>query len=237
MNRIVAIGLAAAAVVIVALIGIQLMGGTAAEEQSEGPLTPGTRYSASVYSNSVGTVAYTLVVPTTGWQVDEFGNLTGHADSSDHVDLWFFLTSAMYNGPTVIPAAFDDPCAHDSFQTYEASLAGQAEAFAAIPGTELVAAPSEVTVDSHAGLVTSIAIPSDPGCENGDFWLLFNADCGEPTIDCSNFPNWLGEVVREWMVDVEGETFNVRAQVRFPDEVSLGLDAELQQIVDSIQFE
>lgn len=237
MRKLIGIGLAAAAVVLAAFIGLQLMGGAAAEELSEGPLTPGTRYSASVYSNSFGTLAYTFDVPTTGWEVNEFGSLTGHADSSNHAELWFFLTSAMYNGPTVIPVAFDDPCAHDSFTAYDESLSGQAEAFAAIPGTALVDGPSEVTVDSHSGLVTAIAIPSDPGCENGDFWLLFNADCGEPTIDCSNYPNWLGEVIREWMIDVEGETFNVRAQVRFPDEATPALDAEIQQIVDSIEFE
>lgn len=231
MNRVVGLGLAAAAVVIAAYIGIQLIGGNA-EELSEGRLTPGTRYSVSV-----GGVSFTFAVPSTGWQSDGDSFLTGHAESSDHAALWFFTTLAMYNGPIVIPAAFDDPCAHDSFQTYDASLAGQAEALSAIPGTEPVEGPSEVTVDSHPGLVTAIAIPSDPGCKNSDFWLLFNADCGAPDLACSNYPNWLGEVIREWMIGVEGETFNVRATVRFPDEASPELDAEIQQIVDSIRFE
>jgi hypothetical protein len=237
MKRIIGIGLAAAAVIPVALIGHQLVGGSAVEELPEGQLNPGTRYATSVYSNSYGNLRYSFAVPTQGWQVDEFGNLTGHTDSPDRADLWFFLTSAMYNGPTVIPAAFDDPCAHDSFQAYDESLAGQAEALAAIPGTELVANPSEVTVDSHTGLVTAIAIPSDPGCGNGEYWLLFNADCGEPTLDCTNYPNWLGEVIQDWMIDVEDEIFNVRAQVRFPDEASPDLESEIRQIVDSIQFE
>jgi hypothetical protein len=77
---------------------------------------------------------------------------------------------------------------------------------------------------------------ADLGCANSDYWLLFNASCGTPKIDCSNYPNWPGESLREWLIDVNDEIFNVRAQVRDP-EAGADVEAEIQHIVDSIQFE
>jgi hypothetical protein len=136
----------------------------------------------------------------------------------------------------ITPAVFDDPCAHDTLQAFDASLAGQAEALVSIPGTERVSGPTDVTIDSRPGQSVAIAFPADLGCANSDFWLLFNASCGTPKIDCSNYPNWPGESLREWLIDVNDEIFNVRVQLRDP-EAGPELEAEIQDIVDSIQFE
>ncbi len=255
MNRSVAVGLGAAAVIVALFIGAQFVGqpnivGPPAETPSPstspaptpsadgdtpaGVLTPGTRYAMSR-----GAISFTLAVPTSGWEYDGTTSIIGHAGSPEEVDLWLFDTGSMYGNPELpmTPAVFDDPCAHGSFQTFDPSLAGQAEALASIPGTELVSGPSEVTVDSLPGQHVTVAIPEDVGCPNSEFWLLFNAECGAPTIGCSNYPNWLGETIHEWFIDVNGEIFNIRAQVRYPGEASPDLEAEIQQIVDSIQFE
>jgi hypothetical protein len=136
----------------------------------------------------------------------------------------------------ITPAVFDDPCAHDAFQTFDPSLAGQAEALGSIPGTELISGPADVAIDSRPGQHVAIALPADLGCANSGFWLLFNASCGTPTIDCSNYPNWPGESLLEWLIDVNDEIFNIRAQVRDP-EVGSEVESEIQHIVDSIQFE
>jgi hypothetical protein len=181
-------------------------------------------------------VTFSFVVRAPGWSFD--GNeVIGHQDSARDTRLWFFLTSSMYSDAMPItPAVFDDPCAHDAFQTFDPSLGGQAEALASIPGTELVSGPAEVTIDSRPGQEVAIAFPVDLGCANSDFWLLFNASCGAPRLDCSNYPTWPGEALREWLVDVNDEIFNIRAQVRDPA-AGAELEGEIQDIVDSIQFE
>jgi hypothetical protein len=255
MNKFVAVGLGAAAVIVALFIGAQLVGqpnvvGPPAEtplpsssspptpaadgDAPAGELTPGTRYAMSR-----GGVSFTLAVPTSGWEYDGTISLIGHAGSPEEADVWLFATGSMYGHPErpMTPAVFDDPCAHDSLQTFDPSLAGQAEALASIPGTELISGPSEVTVDSRQGQQVTVAVPDDVGCPNTEFWLVFNAECGAPTIDCSNYPNWLGETIHEWLIDDDGVIFNIRAQVRHPGEASPDLEAEIQQIVDSIQFE
>jgi hypothetical protein len=182
-----------------------------------GDLEPGTRYGASRASDT-GAVAFSFVVPEAGWSYDGF-ELIGHPDSAQEASVWFYLTSSMYSDAMPItPAVLDDPCVHRGLRTFDASLAGQAEALASIPRTELVSGPTEVTIDSRPGQV------------------VFNASCGAPTIDCSNFPSWPGESLREWLIDVNNEIFNIRVQVR---ERSVGseVETEIQDIVDSIQFE
>lgn len=184
-------------------------------------------------------MAFTFAVPS-GWQFDGSFAFSGHPGSPEDTDIWIYTTDSFYGGADhlpMTPAVFDDPCVHDDFESFEASLAGQAEAFASIPRTELVSGPAEVTVGGRAGRVATIGIPADLGCPKGEFWLLFNMECGAPTLDCTTFPNWPGEAIREWFVDVDGEIFNIRAQIRYPEEASPDLDVEIQQIVDSIQFE
>jgi hypothetical protein len=228
--------LAAVTVLVVAAIGcVPTSPAADAVVLEAGDLEAGTRYRVSLTSDT-GRVAFSFAVPGSGWSFDGF-EVIGHPESPQDSRVWFFLTSSMYSDAMPItPAVFDDPCAHDAFQTFDASLAGQAEALVSIPGTELISGPTEVTVDSRPGQVVAIEFPADLGCENSDFWLVFNASCGPPTIDCSNYPTWPGESLREWLIDVNDEIFNIRAQVRDP-EASVELDAELQQIVDSIQFE
>ena len=58
-----------------------------------------------------------------------------------------------------------------------------------------------------------------------------------PILGCTTYPTWLGETLRIWIVDVgEGERVTIRFEVRYPD-ASPDLEQEIQEIVDSIQFE
>jgi len=256
MSRIIRIVLAATAVVVVAFLGYQLFvapdaggptpGGSSATtptpsraagvDLSAGALDPGTRYHASRRSDT-GSVDFSFVIPTSGWSYDGSFELIGHPDSPQDTTVWFYLTSSMYSDAMPItPAVFDDPCAHDAFQTFDASLAGQAEALVSIPGTEVLSGPGEVTIDARLGQYAAIAFPAELGCANSDFWLLFNASCGTPKIDCSNYPTWPGESLREWLIDVNEEIFNIRVQVRDPA-AGAELETEIQLLVDSIEFE
>lgn len=250
MNSYAKLALVAAAAVIVAVVGINLLprgGGTGgdatptpsasptaqatpsptpADNPAMGTLEPGTRYHAIR-----GSVAFTFAVPTTGWSSDGQFWFTGHAESGSREETILFFAA-----PGGTPAVFDDPCAHQTLQEFDASLAGNAEAFASIPGTELVSGPSDVTVDGRPGKVAEIVVPDDVGCVNSEFWLTYDADCPEITVECTIYPSWLGETRRAWHVDVDGTIFQITAEIRHPD-ASATLDAEIQQIVDSIRFE
>jgi len=245
MSRNLRIVFAATAVAIVAFVGYELIvspstdgptaSGSPGADLAAGALDPGTRYRASRHSDT-GSVTFSFAVPTSGWSYDGF-EVIRNPDSPQDTRVWFFLTSSMYSDAMPItPAVFDEPCAHDAFQTFDEGLAGHAEALASIPGTELISGPAEVTIDSRRGQYLAIEFPADLGCANSDFWLLFNASCGTPKIDCSNYPTWAGESLREWLVDVNDEIFNIRAQVRSP-EAGAELDSEIQRLVESIQFE
>jgi hypothetical protein len=234
--RTISLALAAVAVLILIVIGcVPNPSDADVGDLQAGDLESGTRYRVSLASDT-GSVAFSFVAPGSGWSYDGF-ELIGHPDSPQHATVWFYLTSSMYSDAMPItPAVFDDPCTHDAFQAFAPSLAGQAEALVSIPGTEVVSGPEEITIDSRPGQYVAIAFPADLGCANSDFWLLFNASCGAPTIDCSNYPSWPGESLREWLIDVKEEIFNIRAQVRDP-EPGPELETEIQRIVESIQFE
>jgi len=258
MSNTVRIALAAAAGVAVVLVGYQLLvapnvGGPApsdapspsilAQEPTAAPapsdangdvqppagmLDPGTRYRLSR-----GDVALTFAVPTSGWSSDGEFWFRGHSGSPEHTFLWFY-TSALMGGTT--PAVFPNPCSHLGAIEFEDSLAGEAEAWASLPGTELVIAPSDVTVDGRAAKSVVIVVPEDVGCANSSFWLLYDPGCGA-RIECTTYATWLGETIRIWIVDLgDGSRFTIRAEVRYPD-ASPDLEQEIQQIVDSIQFE
>ena len=245
MNNTVRIALAAVAVVVVALLGYQLFaspnaGGPGPLETptpspeptpSTSPLTPGSLEPRTTYriANAGGGIALTIAVPVSGWAANEFFQLIGHPGSEDEAEIWL-------SGGEFTPGVFADPCAHEDLQEYAATVVGYTEGFASIPGTELLNDPVDVTVDARVARTAAIAIPEDVGCENGQFWLLFDATCPSVVMNCTTFPTWLGETITSWFVDVDGSVFEIRAEVRHPDRSAV-LEEEIQQIVDSIQFE
>ena len=265
MNTYLKVGLVAAAVVLAVVVGLQFIGPTqvvgpgptespstaptATPAPSEGmgngfppagPLEVGTRYTVSAgATDPAGAVSYSFAVPTSSWLSDrQLVGLSAGGHSADaEASVWFFDNYAFWEGDgqlPMIPAVLDDPCVHDSLQSqsFEASLDGQAQAIASIPGTELVSGPSDVTVDSRPGQEVTITIPYDAGCVRQEFWLLFNQSEAPGVF----YPNWLGETLHVWLIDVDGEIFNIWTQVR-PGAASADREAEIQQIVDSVQFE
>ena len=253
MSNTVRIALAAAAVVAVVLVGYQLLVapnvGSPAPSDATSPsilareptappapsdatgdvqppagiLDPGTRYRLSR-----GDVALTFAVPTSGWASDGFFWIRGHSGSPEHATLWFMASQGT-------PGIFIDPCTHEGLQQFEESSAGEAEAIAALPGTELVSGPSDVTVDGRAGTYVEITIPEDLGCSKASFWLSHDPVCGV-RLECTTYPTWPGETMRTWIVEVDGARFVFRAESRYAN-ASPDLEREIQQIVDSIQFE
>jgi len=259
MNNTIRLIAAAAAVVVVALIGYQLLvapnvgGPPPAPSPSEspsiaptvtpapsegsgnvfppaGPLEAGTRYAVTLFELPADTpVSFSFVVPTSGWSGNGEGFFAGHPGSAQSIEL------AFSNLDNRIPGVFPDPCVHENLQVYEASVSGWADALTSIPGTELVSGRGGVTIAGRPGQAWVIAIPDDVGCPRDEFWLSFAADCAL-TEPCYQYPTRLGENIHEWVVDTDGTLFSIQAQVHRPD-LYPEAAAELQQILDSIQFE
>ena len=98
-----------------------------------------------------------------------------------------------------------------------------------MPGTKLVSGPSAVTVGGHPAQHVVINI----GCEPDHFYLWYDSD--DPTGENGRYATERHGTIYTWIIDVngtivwiDGETFARSGP---------GAAREVQQIVDSIQFE
>jgi hypothetical protein len=195
-----------------------------------GPLVPGQRYTVVAGDPEFapqGDITLTFAMPEAGWTSDGSLWLKGHMASPEE-------TLLSFNTGSGIPAVFTDACAHSGPRQFENSIAGQAEAWASEPGADLVSEPSDVTVDGRAATYVAISIPEDVGCSNTEYRMAYDPRCSFP--GCW-YPTWLGSTMRFWTVDVgNGMRLGILAESRYSD-ARPDLEQEIQQIVDSIQFE
>lgn len=110
------------------------------------------------------------------------------------------------------------------------SLEGLAAAVASVPGTDLVAGPVEVTVGGVRALHVVFTVRDDVGCDPGFFHIYPNTIGGALWAETQP-----GDTVRVWIVDTPQRWLFVEAKTK-PD-ASPTLEAEIQAIIDSIAFE
>jgi hypothetical protein len=103
-----------------------------------------------------------------------------------------------------------------------------ADAVASLPGTDLVTAPEDVTVGGHPATHVVIKVRDDIQCSPSSFYMW-----GVGGI--FRFATALGETNRVWIVDVNGTRFWFEAETF--EGASPELEQEIQDMVDSIQFE
>ncbi len=120
-----------------------------------------------------------------------------------------------------------DPC------TRTAGPSGQtatelADAVASLPGTDLVTAPEDVTVGGRPAKHVVIKVRDDIECSPTSFKMW-----GVGGI--LRFATALGETNRVWIVDVNGSRFWFEAETY--EGAGPELEQEIQDMVDSIQFE
>jgi hypothetical protein len=125
---------------------------------------------------------------------------------------------------------FADPCAEVKSPPAGTSAADLAAAVAAIPGTDLVSGPTDVTVGGQPAKHVVLTVREDVDCIAESFYLWY-----APRADLARYATELGSTIRVWIVDVDG------AIVWIDGETYKGAGPEpgqeIQQIVDSIQFE
>lgn len=130
-----------------------------------------------------------------------------------------------------------DPCINAPIELWTASEA--ADFIASAPGTALVTAPQDVTVGGYPAKYVAVVVREDTGCDPG-FFYNWKAQTGG-ALWVKTLP---GDTIRVWLVQVgtrilfiAGETRrDVRPGVALSENALAGLEQEIHQIVDSIQF-
>jgi hypothetical protein len=219
MNKFVAIGLGAAAVVVALFLGSQLIGGpppggppvesTAPSEAEPSPsgeagLPVG---STVVLANEVPGAPLSATIPAPGWEQDDSHGVLGNGGSEPDGA----YTAGNWYGDPLVPS---NPCQWSSTMpdTPATTLDEIVAAFAS-QATRDASTPVDVTVDGYPGKVITLHIPADiawdppnsdgfTDCDEGKFCTLgFAADV--PT--CYMWYQGPDEFQEIWIIDVDGE--------------------------------
>lgn len=191
-----------------------------------GQLEAGKRYDVAFGSNLVPA---TFAVPTSKW------------GSNGQFLLWvgtgeYFKRAHMFFWTGVDPVGvFADPCAGEASPPAGPTAADLAAAIAALPGTELLSGPSDVTIDGRAGKVVEILVPADIPCSPGTFLLWYDLGC--PTeAGCARYASWKDSIIRVWVIELDDGGRAVVEAERIADD-NPAIDQEFDDIVNSIDFE
>lgn len=240
MNNIVKIAIALAAVVVVAVVGYQLLPGTGGvgggpsptpspaptlspSPAAELPFPPEGALAVGRHSMTLNGVRLSINVATPGWTSNgswglDKGNI---GPGGAGFILW----------PDAVPdRVFSDPCSQVEGPPAGPSAADLAAAVATLPGSVLVSGPSDVTIGGKPAKLVVITIPEDAPCPSGEsgFHLWGHATN-------ARYATELGETFRVWIIDVDGTLVWIDGETYKGGGPEVG--AELEQIVNSIQFE
>lgn len=111
------------------------------------------------------------------------------------------------------------------------ALGPVAELVASVPGTELVAGPTSVTVGGIDSSYVEFRVRDDVGCDPGFFFLYPSSMGGALWPETAP-----GDTVRVWIVDVPGAS-HLFVEAKTKPGAGSGLLADIATIVDSIEFE
>jgi hypothetical protein len=132
-----------------------------------------------------------------------------------------------------------DPCHRHTWEDPGPTDADLAEALAALPGFEVLAAPREVELAGYAGKRLTLRVPDlayEPGrgfttC-NGGYFYGWRAPTGRDRSP-TRYYQGPGQELELWVLDVHGSRLLIEAN-RFPDSPA-GDVAELQAILGSLE--
>ena len=246
MNTYAKLALAAVAVVVVAVIGLSLRtpgggvgdGGTTSTPSPSpsqavaaspsptpvvvfppaGNLAVGTRHHMTLEG-----VPFTFTVPTSGWTSNgSFSIVNSGGESADGAGFIFWGDAPV--------GTFADPCADKKGPPVGPSVAALAAVVAAVPGTQLVSGPTDVTVGGYPAKHVVITVPEDIGCAAPNFMLWY-----APDPELARYASAKGSTIEVWIVDVDGRTVWIDGETYKGAEPARA--EELQKLIDSIRFD
>ena len=244
MNSIAKFAIAAAAVVVVAVIGINLLprsggdvGGpptvspsstpspspTASPSPSEVAFPPDGALAAGKHSMTRNGIRLSVTLPRSGWLSEMsffFNKRVG--TNPEGASLLFWDANPI--------GVFADPCAQTKASPAGPSAADLASGVSTLPGADLVSGPTDVTVGGYPAKHVVLTVPEDAAC--GAEGLEFNLWYA-PEVD--RYISALGATMRVWIIDVDGTIVWIDGETY--KGAGSGPGQEIQQIIDSIQFE
>ncbi len=250
MNLYAKLAIVAAAVLVVAVIGMTMLpaggrvgGGPAATPtlQTPTPTTPTPQPSPpspaadfplngdlaiGPHSMVREGVPFSMSVVAPGWVSQQgFEFVNGPVGAPDGASFIFW-------GDTP-DNVYGDPCAHTPLAPAAGpGIANLASAVSRIPGTQLVSGPSDVTVGGRLAKRIVIAIPEDIDCSAASFKLWYDDGMGPAS---GRWPTVLPSTMSIWIIDVDGTLVWIDGETY--KNTSPALEGEMQQMIDSIEFE
>ena len=244
MNTFSKLAIAAAAVAVIAVVGINLMPGrggvggplvSPSPSQSPSPTpaprptpTPPDVLDAQImaggrYSVTVQGIPLSFSIPAPGWESHGRPYISKSTQGPQGAEAIIYWASF----PDGLSA---HPCARLLPPTVGQSAADLAAAVSTARGTELITAPSGVVVGGHAAKQVVLQVRDDTGCDRGFFYSW------EPFVLGAFWPGTtVGDTIRVWVIDVDGTLLFIAGETK-PEASPRVLD-EIEQIVESIRFE
>jgi len=251
MNTFAKLAIATAAVVAVAVVGLSFLnsgstsgvGGTPASPSPSPSPSPSRSPSPSPspspaavvfpptgelavdvrHTMTRGGVQFSFSVPTPGWTSNgDWGLDKGQGIVPEGAGFIFWDDAAT--------GVFTDPCAGTKGPDLGASVPDLAAAVAAVPGTDLVSGPTDVTVGGKPAKQVVLTIRDDIACDAQSFYLWYG-----PGSENARYASAVGSTIRTWIIDVDGKVVWIDGETY--KGAGPGPGQEIQQVIDSIQFE
>ena len=244
MSNNVRIALAAAAVVVVALIGFQLFRGgnvggpgpspsesptqapTATPVASPAAFPPSGQMAIGRHPMTLAGHKLSIEFPTAGWLSNgQWGVDRGSLTAPDSANFIFWPDSA----PDTV---FSDPCSETNMSPPPGTSAVElAAAVAGLPGINVVSGPSAVTVGGYPSQHVVFTVPSDIGCAPEHFYLWEDLD----NPGNSRYATQLDQTFYVWIIQVDASVVWIDGET-FVTSNAAAVQG-VQDVVNSIRFE
>jgi len=246
MNTQLRVLIAAAAVVVVAVVGYQLLprnssvgpGGptpspivTPSPTPPRSPLPTSAPVVPAAGTLTVGRhdlnlegVHMTFAIATPGWTSNGiFGFDKGAFGAPDSGGFIVWQDDA--------DGVFSDPCTSTQAPPAGPTAADMANAIAGMSSIELVSGPEAVTIGGKPAQRVVVRMPDPLPCRYDQFYLWYDTT----VRDNARYASGAGNTIRVWIMEVDGKRVQIDGESNpgAPPQV----DAELNAIVNSIQFD
>lgn len=135
-----------------------------------------------------------------------------------------------------IDGVFADPCNHVPAAPVSPSAADLAAAVAGIPGFDVLTPPEDVTLGGRAAKHVQVKLRDDIGCVPSEFFMWYDDVRCDRDDPCHRWAIAPGRQVNDiWIVEVDGAHIWIEAETF--DNAAPGTLEEVQQIIASIEFE
>jgi hypothetical protein len=244
MNTYSKLAIAAAAVLAIAVVGFNLLpggnnpavGGPVASPSASPSAPPSPSESPESRTWPIGAlqaqryhvmwegVPLSFALPSLRWRSPAAGEIVAGTGTAMGVreDDYAWILPGMFQGDMARVAT--DPCNGDSVVVNGSTIDDLAAALTTIPGMS-AEQPTDTTVGGLPAKVVTLTVNPDPPCDIDSFWLF-----GQTSLH----PNSVDSIIRIWITDVDGQRYGLLTDQASADPLN---EREIQQIIDSIQFE